>query len=122
MSHPYHVLIADDTDAVRALLARIVAKTYPIATISTVADGAQALLIYNQRGADLLITNAHMPGLDGPGLIRALRAQQASLPILMLSSDTAMAAVAMQAGANSFLLKPFMLQQLQQTLRALLPP
>lgn len=122
MPHQYHILIADDTDAVRALLVRIVAKTYPAATISTVVDGAQALQIYGQRGADLLITNARMPNLDGPSLVRALRAQDVNIPILMLSSDGSMAEVAAQIGANRFLLKPFMLQEFQQTLRELLPP
>ena len=123
MPRPYHILIADDTPALRRLLARIVTKMYPTATISAVADGAQALQIYGQHGADLLIANVHMPYIDGLGLVRALRAQQAIIPIVLLSSDSNMRPIALQAGADRFVLKqPSILQELQQALLGLLPP
>ena len=57
----YHILIADDDASVRALIARIVARAYPSVTISSVPDGLDALQIYDQRGADMLITNNAMP-------------------------------------------------------------
>jgi CheY-like chemotaxis protein len=86
------------------------------------ADGVRALEIYRRRGADLLVTSSHLPLLDGPDLIRALRAHHASLPILLLSSDPTMLQVAEQIGANRFVLKPFTLQELRQALGALVAP
>ncbi len=122
MPRPYHILIAENTDAMRGLLARIVAKIYPAVTISAVADGAQALQIYRQRGADLVIANASMPLLNGLDLVRTLRAQHVTIPIVLLSSDGTMAPIAIQAGADRFMVKqPCMLQEFQQTLLAVLP-
>src|SRR2546423_7817021 len=105
MARPYHILIAENSDAIRGLLARIVAKTYPTVTISAVADGAQALQIYSQRGADLVIANVHMPSLDGLSLVRTLRAQQVTIPIVLISSDSIMTQLALAAGADRFILK-----------------
>lgn len=116
-----HVLIAEDNDEVRALLARVVARTYPSVTISAVADGADALALYLARGADLLITNNDMPIMSGIVLVQTLRAQQASIPILMISSDAVIQPAAMAAGATRFLLKPFVLADLAQALLLLLP-
>ena len=121
MSHPYHIVIAEDFDAVRTLLIRLIGNRYPNATISAVADGILAYDIIARSGADLLIATTHLPSLDGPSLIRRLRGQQATIPILLLSSDPAMASVGVQAGADRFLLKPFTLQELYQALNALLP-
>lgn len=121
MSHPYHIVIAEDFDTVRNLLIRVISNRYPDAIISAVANGILANDIIEQSGADLLIATTHLPLLDGPSLIRKLRAQQSTIPILMLSSDPAMASVAAQVGADRFLLKPFTLQELYQILNALLP-
>jgi len=122
MSRPYHILIADNSDAMRGLLVRIAAKTYSTATISAVADGTEALQIYRQRDADLLIANVHMPYVDGLSLVRTLRAQQVAIPVVLLSSDDTVRQIALQTGANRFVLKqPSMLQELQQALLALLP-
>src|SRR3712207_3950138 len=64
MSPPYHVIVADDDDGVRAFIARVVVRTYPAVTLSAVRDGLDALLLFDQRGADLLITNNDMPRLN----------------------------------------------------------
>ena len=116
-----HVLIAEDHAAVRNLLTTIVARTYPTCTITAVADGAEALTVFQARGADLLITDYAMPFMTGLTLIQSLRAQQATVPILVMSMNTAITGSVLQAGANRFLAKPFTLPELQQALIALLP-
>ena len=116
------VIIADDHESVRAFLARVLSRTYPVVNIIAVANGAQALAAYHQHGADLLITNYMMPQLHGLDLVRALRAQQVTIPILMISSDPIIGQVGLAAGADRFLLKPFLLAELTQTLIDLLPP
>lgn len=121
---PYvpHILIAEDHAAVRELLTTIVARIYLVCTITAVATGAEALAVYNERGADLLITDYAMPHMTGLALIQALRAQQATIPILVVSMDTSITEAVVQAGATRFLPKPFSLPALQQTLIELLPP
>ena len=117
-----HVLIAEDHDVVRDLLTTIVAQTYPTCTVTAVANGAEALAVYNERGADLLITDYAMPIMTGLALIQTLRAHQATIPIVVVSMDTSIAKAVVQAGANRFLPKPLSLPEVQQTLLDLLSP
>ena len=117
-----HILIAEDHAVVRNLLTTIVARTYPTCTITAVENGAEALGVFQVRGADLLITDYAMPVMTGLELIQTLRVQQATVPILVMSMNTAIAEAVLQAGANRFLPKPFAIQDLQQALIDLLPP
>jgi CheY-like chemotaxis protein len=117
-----HILIAEDHALVRDLFTTVVARMYPTCTITAVANGAEALAVYNERGADLLITDYAMPIMTGLALTQALRTQQAIIPILVVSMNTAIAEAVLKAGANRFLPKPFSLPELQQALIDLLPP
>jgi CheY-like chemotaxis protein len=117
-----HILIAEDHAVVRNLLTTIVARTYPTCTTTTVTNGAEALDVFQARGADLLITDYAMPIMTGLALVQMLRAQQASVPILVMSMNVVVKQIVLQAGANHFLAKPFALQDLQQALIELLPP
>jgi CheY-like chemotaxis protein len=118
-----HVIIADDDDGVRGLIARVVARTYTAVTISAVTNGLDALRIYDQWSADLLITNQDMPGISGLGLVEALRVvRQATLPIVMVSADLRIQPRALALGVTRFVAKPFTLNYLAQVLTSLLPP
>jgi CheY-like chemotaxis protein len=120
---PYHILVADDDDDVRALIARILARTFPSVTIWSVKNGLEALDIYDYHPIDLLITNYDMPGLDGIALIATMRqARQATIPILMISASVRIERQARAVGVTDFLLKPFAIPQLTTILKALLPP
>src|SRR5215213_2019438 len=122
MPAAYHVIIADDDAAIRSLLARVVARTYDPVTISAVPDGLDALLTYQQNGADLVITNQEMPVLSGLSLIERLRVLSATLPILMVSAHPSVEARARAVGVTHFLLKPFRIEALVQLLTSVLPP
>ncbi len=84
-------------------------------------DGLSALeLALHLRNIDLLITNTNMPGLNGPQLIRQVRAQMPSLPILYVkNADSEHAGVPDGLPANvPTLHEPFTPEQL---LAAVLP-
>ena len=117
-----HVIIADDEPAVRGLLARVVARTFPAVTISAVADGQAALDVFRRHGADLILTNQAMPYVDGLALIRVVRAHNPAVPIVMVSATAATEPAARAVGASAFVLKPFTVAELAQVLRALLTP
>jgi DNA-binding response OmpR family regulator len=123
MPPPYHVIIADDDDGVRGIIARVVVRTYPAVSISALRDGQDALDLYDQRGADLLITNNDMPRVNGLELLEALRIhRQATLPIIMISADASVAPRARLLGVTRFVAKPFALGELVQVLSSVLPP
>jgi DNA-binding response OmpR family regulator len=117
----HHIVIAESESHVRALLARIVARTYPACRISVVSDGAAALAVVENQGADLLIATYRLLSLSGIELVRALRTRQLDVPTLLISSEPVEAS-ALVAGADRFLLKPFTLVEIQRILRELLPP
>jgi len=122
MPAAYHVIIADDDTAIRSLIARVVVRTYPLVMISAVSDGLDALLLYQQVGADLVITNHQMPVLSGLSLIERLRVLSTTLPIIMVSAHPSVEARARAVGVTHFLLKPFLIPQLVHLLTRVLPP
>ena len=122
MRAAYHIIIADDDAAIRSVIARVVARTYDPVTISEVPDGLDALLVYQQRGADLVITNQEMPALSGLSLIERLRVLSTTLPILMVSAHPSVEPRARAVGVTAFLVKPFLITQLVQILTSVLSP
>jgi DNA-binding response OmpR family regulator len=115
-----HILIAHDHDLLRAFLPQLVARIYPPAAVTVVADGLALLDTYRQYGADLVIISEQIVGMRGTDLICALRAHQAACPILMISSDEAIKFEALKLGANHFLNAPFGLEDFRYALTSLL--
>lgn len=63
---------------------------------------------------DLVVSDLRMPGIDGFGLLEALKARSPDLPVLMITGhgDVSHAVKAMQLGAEDFLEKPYDAQHL----------
>ena len=108
------VLIADDNADLRDYIARLLTeKGYEI---EVVGDGHAALAALKASKPDLLLTDVMMPGLDGFGLLRAVRANPdlRELPVLMLSARAGEEAKVdgLAAGADDYLTKPFSAREL----------
>ena len=117
-----HIIVADDEPLIRYCVAGIARRCFPSAAISAVNDGHVALQLYEQCGADLLITDNNMPRLGGLDLVRILRSRQATIPILMLSADGKVAESAYAAGVTRFMKKDLGMGNLAQAVADLLPP
>ena len=105
---PGRVLVADDNADMREYLARILGAHW---TVDAVSDGHEALLHVRRQRPDVIVTDVMMPGLDGFGLLRALRAdpELSGIPVVMLSARAGEEAriEGIEAGANDYLVKPF---------------
>ncbi|GAB3363892.1 response regulator transcription factor [Amycolatopsis echigonensis] len=114
------VLLADDDRAIRESLVR--ALELEGYRVSEVGDGAEALAIARAEEFDVLIVDVMMPGVDGLGVCRVLRAGGDRTPVLMLTArvETADRVAGLDAGADDYLPKPFELDELLARLRALL--
>ncbi|WP_116248233.1 response regulator transcription factor [Nocardiopsis sp. FIRDI 009] len=114
------VLVADDDRAIRESLER--ALQLEGYEVRTAADGVQALASVHAEPVDLLILDVMMPGVDGLGVTRVLRAENDRTPILMLTArvETPDRVAGLDAGADDYLAKPFELDELLARLRALL--
>ena len=123
MSHHervHHVLIADDDRAIRESLAR--ALELEGYAVTVVVDGVEALTHARGTGFDALVLDVMMPGVDGLGVCRVLRAGGDHTPVLMLTAriETPDRVAGLDAGADDYLPKPFDLDELLARLRALL--
>ena len=69
------------------------------------SDGLEALERLRAVSPSLLLTDVEMPRLDGLRLTRAARATRPSLPVIVLSADSANEEAALAAGADVFVWK-----------------
>jgi len=100
------ILIVDDDKAFRLSTAALLrADGYDV---DSVADGAAAAESLRASRHDLVVLDLRMPGVDGLGVVEALRLYGERVPILMLSGfGTVESAVrALHLGADDFLTKP----------------
>jgi two-component system chemotaxis response regulator CheY len=74
-------------------------------------DGKDALQFLDGRNIDLIITDLHMPNMDGIGLIKEVRKMESyqRIPILFLTTESQAAKKmeAKEAGATGWIIKPF---------------
>ncbi|NJM75478.1 MAG: PAS domain S-box protein, partial [Acaryochloridaceae cyanobacterium RU_4_10] len=107
------ILLADDNADMRDYLKRLLSQQYEV---EAVTDGVAALAAVHQQRPDLVLTDVMMPGLDGFGLLRELRAnpQTKELPIILLSARAGEESriEGLEAGADDYLIKPFSAREL----------
>jgi len=114
------VLVVDDDAPIRRMLERTLeAEGYDV---RSAADGGAALAAVERSAPDVIVLDVAMPGLDGLGVCRRLRAKGLSLPILLLTARDAVEdrVAGLDAGADDYLVKPFAHEELLARLRALL--
>jgi len=116
------VLIVDDDPVMRRLTTRALQNDGYV--LSEATNGREALEVMRRETPDLVILDFVMPELDGLDVLRALRADPAtvSLPVLMLTSqsDEGSTRAGFDAGATDYLTKPFSSPQLSARVRACL--
>lgn len=90
--------------------------------VDVVHDGEQAIIEATNEPYDVIVLDWMMPEKDGPAVIRQLREQSISTPILMLTArDTLTDKVnGLNHGADDYLVKPFSFDELLARVRALL--
>ncbi len=102
-----HILIADDHAMVRGGLKQILATTTDIVVSGEAAKGTEVLDMLRACQVDLLLLDMTMPGISGLDLIRRLRTERPTLPILVLSMHDEVQVVsrALHAGAMGYVTK-----------------
>ena len=114
------LLVEDEKDLGLAIKQVLVGEKY---VVDWVTDGAQAWYCLETQWADytVAIFDWLLPELSGLELCRRLRASQNPLPVLMLTAlgQPENRIAGLDAGANDYLVKPFVMEELLARLRAL---
>ncbi|HET6338697.1 MAG TPA: ATP-binding protein [Polyangiales bacterium] len=107
------ILWADDNADMRDYVRRLLSPHY---TVIAVGDGVSALAAARAAPPDLVLSDVMMPGLDGFGLLRELRADSrtGTIPIILLSARAGEEAAVegLSTGADDYLAKPFSAREL----------
>ena len=101
------ILIADDHAIVRGGLKQIIATTDDIVVTGEAAQGSEVVDKLRICEVDLLLLDMTMPGISGVDLIRRIRVEQPSLPVLVLSihNEAQVVSRALRAGATGYVSK-----------------
>ena len=119
-AEPVHVLVVDDDLRLRTLLGRYLAENgFRVSTADGAAEARDKLRFLQP---DALVLDVMMPGESGLALTAALRLENASVPILLLTARGAPEdrIAGFESGADDYLGKPFEPRELVLRLRAML--
>ncbi len=113
-THRHSLLVVDDEEAVRELIATTLRSADAGYDVTVAADGAAALQLLRARSFDVLITDLKMPGMDGMTLIRDARAIAPDLPAIIITAVPSQTSAidAVNAGVTGYLTKPFRMPQI----------
>lgn len=100
------VLVAEDDRDVRELLTHHFEREG--FSVAAVGDG-HAALRYARGGADLLVLDIALPGVDGYDVVRTLRREERSIPIVVITGrcEEIDRVVGFELGADDYIAKPF---------------
>jgi DNA-binding response OmpR family regulator len=112
------ILIAEDESRISAFVSRgLESAGY---RTSVVEDGAEALEAALSGEPDLMLLDIGLPSMDGFEVLRHLRGQGSTLPVIMLTarSSTRDTVDGLDAGANDYVAKPFKFDELLARVRS----
>jgi DNA-binding NarL/FixJ family response regulator len=104
---PARLLLADDHDAARLSLRRLLDGARDVQVIAEASDGLEALALFMEFQPDLLLVDVNMPNMDGLALTRAVkeRSQRTAVVIVTMDASPARSLDVLKAGADACVVK-----------------
>ncbi|WP_127782186.1 response regulator transcription factor [Rhodococcus sp. X156] len=114
------ILVVDDEPNIVELLST--SLRFVGFEVATAADGMRALDVARTFRPDLVVLDVMMPGMDGFGVLRRLRADGTQCPALFLTARDAVAdkITGLTLGGDDYVTKPFSLEEVVARIRAVL--
>src|SRR5262245_22199869 len=111
------ILIVDDGADARATLAQVLRKEgYHV---DAAASAAEAIKRFERDGADLVVTDVRMEGIDGIELLQSIKARREDVPVIIMTAfasvDTAVRAIDQRA--YDYIRKPYQLAEIRAAVR-----
>ncbi|WP_309051343.1 response regulator transcription factor [Streptomyces sp.] len=116
---PIRVVLADDQPLVRTALRMVIADTSDLLVVGEAADGAEAVRLTEETGADIVLMDLRMPGTDGIEATRRVTAGPSGARVVVLTTfdDDEHLYGALHAGASGFLVKDMALDDILAAVR-----
>jgi DNA-binding NtrC family response regulator len=101
------VIVVDDEPRIAEVMAAALERAGHACEVCTA--GAAALAAFEERGADVVVTDWKMPDMDGVALMKTLHEKRPGLPVILVTAHGSVpaAVAAMREGAFDYLTKPF---------------
>jgi DNA-binding response OmpR family regulator len=113
------VLLIEDDQRLARLMARVLAEEHY--TVEVAHDGDEGLHLALQGIHEVVIVDWMLPGRDGPGICRAIRAAHLPSALMLLTARGQLEdrVTGLDSGADDYLVKPFAFEELLARVRAL---
>lgn len=120
MENKIKLLFVEDERMLAEILADTLSERGFCVTLA--ADGEEALALWRELKPDIVVSDVMMPRMDGFTLVKRMRAEGYTAPVLFLTARSATEDVVkgFEVGGNDFLRKPFAIDELIVRLKALL--
>lgn len=114
------VLIVDDDRILLSLTENKLKKHENNFTVATAENGLQAVEILKENHISLVVTDLHMPHMDGFALLAHLSENYPDIPVIILTAYSSPTSKknALEGGAAEYLEKPFVMEELTQKIIA----
>lgn len=115
----YKILVVDDELGIRSIIKKY--AEFEGHTVYEAGDGMEAVLLYRQNGADIIIMDIMMPELDGFSAVREIR-KMSTVPIIMLSArgEEYDKINGFNLGIDDYVVKPFSPRELMLRIEAVM--
>ncbi|MEI7574584.1 MAG: sigma-54 dependent transcriptional regulator [Methylotenera sp.] len=113
MNNLKRILAVDDESSMRRLLEISLKQAGYLPILA--ADGFEALSILRKGGIDLVVSDLHMPGMDGLRLFKKMNEEGLQIPVIIVTAkgEVGSAVEAMKLGASDYIQRPFDLEALE---------
>ena len=116
------ILIADDHSVVRNGIIKSLTSSFPNTEFGEAGNAIEVLRIINQAKWNLVILDINMPGRSGMDVLKEIKANYPSIPVIIFSMypEDQFAIRAMRAGASAYLSKDISSKELQKAIKEIL--
>ena len=104
----FHVLIADDMDAIRTLYRTGLSHAVPEMRVSMASDGLETVRLAQELVPDVILMDVTMPGIDGLEATRRIKADPRTrrVRVIAITGTVYDSGTVLAAGCDGYLLKP----------------
>lgn len=115
---PIRIIIADDSQAIRVSIRRLLSKMPNVEFVGEAANGLEAVSMVKNHQPDILLLDIEMPVMDGLEAIRQLHKDRCEVKVIILSAydDGYLIRMVMEGGASGYLVKNDAPRQLKEAI------